>query len=175
MHARQLLYERALSIPAETMLVGNLQADVGSVEDRFAAETGAAPILLGDLRKLSPANREWYAEKIQQFKELRSHSDLLDSFFPLGNGSAPRDTAWDGFARLSRTDGGVIALFKNESNTTSVKIRIAAPPGARYKVRSIITGASVGEVSSDELSQGWNVDLPAQHRVEVLALDRMAR
>lgn len=174
MHARRLLYERAPSIPAETMLVGNLQADVGSAEDRFATETGAAPILLGDLRKLPQANREWYADKIQQFKQLRSRSDLLDSFFPLGNWSAPGETSWDGFARLSRTAGGVIALFKNESNTASVNIQIAAPPGARYKVRSLITGASAGEVSSGELSRGWKVNLPAQHRVEVLGLERMA-
>jgi alpha-galactosidase len=173
-HARQLLYERASSIPAETMLVGNLQADVGSVEDRFATETGAAPILLGDLRKLSRSNREWYADKIAQFKQLRSRSDLLDSFFPLGNWSAPRETTWDGFARLSRTAGGVIALFKNESNTASVKIQIAAPPGAHYKVQSLITGASLGEVSSNQLSSGWDVSFPAQHRVEVLGLERMA-
>jgi alpha-galactosidase len=175
MHARQLLYERAHSIPAETMLVGNLQADIGSVEDRFATETGAAPILLGDLRKLSPANRELYADKIRQFKQLRSQSDLLDSFFPLGNWSAPGETTWDGFARLSRTAGGVIALFKNESNAASATIQIAAPPEARYRVRSLITGASAGEVSSRELGQGWKVDFPAQHRVEVLALERMAR
>lgn len=175
MHARQLLYERALSIPSETMLVGNLQADVGSVEDRFAAETGAAPILLGDLRKLSQANREWYADKIRQFKQLRSHSDLLDSFFPLGNWKMPGETTWDGFARLSRTAGGVVALFKNESKTASVNIQVAAPPDARYRVRSLITGASAGEVSSSELSRGWKVTLPADHRVEVLELERIAR
>lgn len=174
MHARQLLYERALSIPAETMLVGNLQADVGSAEDRFATEAGAAPILLGDLRKLSQANREWYADKIRQFKQLRSRSDLLDSFFPLGSWSAPGETTWDGFARLSRTAGGLVALFKNESNTASVHIQIAASPGARYKVRSLITGTTAGEVNSSELSRGWKVALPAQHQVEVLELERTA-
>ena len=54
--ARILLYTRALSIPAETMLIGNLRAPSPSIEERLATELGAAPLLLRDLRKLSHVN-----------------------------------------------------------------------------------------------------------------------
>lgn len=103
--ARMLLYTRALSIPAETMLIGNLRAPSPSIEERFATEIGAGPLLLGDLRKLTASERAWYAEKIRWFKDLRSRAALNDSFFPLGNWTQPNAAAWDGFARLSRHSG----------------------------------------------------------------------
>lgn len=58
--ARQLLYQRAVSMPVESILIGNLHADVPSKEESFATAVGSAPLLLGDLRKLSEADRRWY-------------------------------------------------------------------------------------------------------------------
>ena len=52
LQARQLLYQRAVSMPVEAMLIGNLHADAHPVEARFATAIGSAPVLNGDLRKL---------------------------------------------------------------------------------------------------------------------------
>src|SRR5579863_4044103 len=62
--ARQLLYQRAVSIPVESMLIGNLHAEMDPIEERFATAIGSAPVLLGDLRRLSDADRRWWREKI---------------------------------------------------------------------------------------------------------------
>jgi alpha-galactosidase len=169
--ARMLLYTRALSIPAETMLIGNLRAPTPSIEERLATELGAAPLLLGDLRKLSPSERGWYGEKIRWFKDLRGRVALNDSFFPLGSWLQPNAAAWDGFARLSRDSDGMIVLFRNQGSGEDAEIRLPVAAGIAYRAKSVITGRSLGMISSDELARGWKVKLPAPHRVEIIELD----
>jgi len=171
-HARTLLYSRAPSIPVEAMLIGNLRAPTPPIEDRFATEIGAGPILLGDLRKLSQQERGWYSEKIHWFKDLRGRASINDSFFALGNWAQPGVASWDGFARLSRESSGVVALFKNRSDVDSVEIRLPAPPGIAYTAKSIMTNENLGRVSTDDLARGWKVKLAADHTVEVIELDR---
>src|SRR6202167_1903995 len=83
LQARQLLYQRAASMPVETVLIGNIHADVPSIQESFATALGSAPLLLGDLRKLSAADRHWYREKIGWFKRLRRAAKISESFFPL--------------------------------------------------------------------------------------------
>jgi alpha-galactosidase len=173
LHARMLLYSRAPSIPTETMLIGNLRAP-SSIEEHFATEIGSGPLLLGDLRKLSEGEREWYSKKIGWFKDFRSRTSITDSFFPLGSWIQPGLASWDGFARLSRESGGIIVLFKNQSAADSVEIRLPAPPGLEYRAKSIITDKVIGRVSADDLTRGWKVRLPADRGVEIVELVRVS-
>ena len=172
LQARTLLYQRALSIPGETMLIGNLQAQTAPIEERFAAAIGSGPLFLGDLRQLPNSDRQWYGSKVQWFKELRRHASLSDSFFPLGNWRQPGAQAWDGFARLSRDSDGVIVLFKNQSNAVSATIQFPAPPGATYAARSVISGTSLGQVTATQLTQSFSVRFPPGHSVEMIELIR---
>jgi alpha-galactosidase len=172
LHARSLLYPRALSIPAETMLIGNLRAPVPSIEEHFATVIGSAPLLMGDLRKLSDGDQQWYAERIQAFKNLRQRAALTDSFFPLGHWEAPQLGAIDGFARLSRTGDGLLVLFRNRSKTGDFTAKVLAPAGATYEAHSLITGATIGTVSAQELQDGWPVHFAGDHPTEVLELRR---
>ena len=172
LNARMLLYSRAPSIPVEAMLIGNLRAPGASIEARFATEIGAGPLFLGDLRKLSPEERQWYFEKIRWFKELRSRMPINESFFPLGNWKQPNSASWDGFARLSRNAGGIIALFKNQSTAGSAEIRLPAIPGVTYRANSIVTNKSLGTISAADLTRGWKVRLPSDRAVEVIELER---
>jgi alpha-galactosidase len=172
LHARMLLYQRAPSIPVETMLIGNLRAPTGSMEEHFATAIGSAPLFLGDLRQLSATAQAWYGTKIRWYEELRSHASLADSFFPLGDWEQPNASAWDGFARLSRESDGVLVLFQNQSRTHAVTIRLVPPPGARYHLQSVVTGSSLGEPSAAQLEKGISVSFPAGHSVEIVHLQR---
>ncbi len=172
LHARMLLYSRGVSIPTETMLIGNLRASTSSIEERFATEIGGGPLLLGDLRKLSPDEREWYSEKIRWFKGIRGRAALNDSFIPLGSWTQPGAASWDGFARLSRKSDGIVVLFKNQSGAESVEIRLPAIPGVEYRAKSIMTHKILGRVGADDLTRGWKVELPADHAVEIIELNR---
>ena len=90
-------------MPVESMLIGNLHADIPTPQETFATAIGSAPLLLGDLRKLSAADQQWYQDHIRWFKKLRRSTNINESFFPLGNWRQPTSAAWDGFARLSRS------------------------------------------------------------------------
>jgi alpha-galactosidase len=166
--ARMLLYHRAISMPADAMLIGNLQANMPNPAEVFATVVGSAPLLLGDLRKLSASDRSWYREHILWFKELRAKSSLSDSFFPLGSWQQPRADAWDGFARISYAGTGIITIFRNESGAASVDVKLPLLPKGNYRIHSAMTHRDLGIVSDRDWSQGISVPFEPLQKVEIL-------
>lgn len=170
--ARMLLYQRALSIPAEAMLIGNLRASTPPIEQRFSIAIGSGPVLLGDLRKLAPSQQNWWRTYIGWYRQLREHAALQDSFFPLGAWRQPGTGRWDGFARLSRSSDGIVVLFRNSNDVQQATVRIVAPPEARYSVHSVLDGRSLGEVTARQLDDGWTSRFDPAHAVTILELRR---
>jgi alpha-galactosidase len=168
--ARTLLYQRALSMPVESMLIGNLHGEQPVIQERFATEMGAAPVLLGDLRKLSDADQQWYHEKIAWFKHLRSTTKISESFFPLGSWLQPSAATWDGFARLARSGEGVIALFRNHSNSSEVNVQLPLIPEGKFKLHSVISNQDLGVFTKTDWVRGVPVSFQGSGSVEVLAV-----
>ena len=168
LQARTLLYQRAPSMPAESMLIGNLHADLPSPQETFATAIGSAPLLLGDLRKLSPADQQWYQDHIRWFKKLRGNTNINQSFFPLGNWRQPSSAAWDGFARFSHSGDGVIAIFRNKSTTSAANIQLPLMPEGKFKVRSVVTNKDLGVFTHDDWIRGVPVGLSGSQSVEIL-------
>jgi alpha-galactosidase len=166
--ARTLLYQRAASMPVDAMLIGNLHAEMPSVQDAFATAIGSAPLLLGDLRKLSPADQQWYQDHIRWFKQLRRSTNISESFWPLGNWRQPSAAEWDGFARLSHTGSGVIAIFRNQSNASTANIQLPLMPAGGFKVRSVITNKDLGTITKDDWARGVPVEFSGAQSVEIL-------
>ena len=171
LQVRQLLYARAGSMPVEAMLIGNLHADLPTIEESFATTIGSAPLLLGDLRKLTASDRAWYAKKIAWFKQLRKRVNLSESFFPLGSWRQTSPTAWDGFARLAKSGEGLIALFRNKSAAAQAVVELPLIPEGRYQTRSVITGKDIGTFDRPAWKSGVRIPFPAQ--VEILELQRI--
>ncbi|HET6217169.1 MAG TPA: alpha-galactosidase [Acidobacteriaceae bacterium] len=172
LQARTLLYQRAPSMPVESMLIGNLHADLPSPQETFATAIGSAPLLLGDLRKLSTADQQWYHDHIQWFKQLRKSTDLNQSFFPLGDWRQPSSATWDGFARLSRTGDGVIAIFRNKSDTSMVNLQLPLIPNGRFKVHSVVTNKELGTFTKDDWMRGVPVQFAGSQAVEILEVKK---
>jgi alpha-galactosidase len=170
--ARTLLYLRSLAIPVETMLIGNLHAEMPSIEERLATAMGSAPLFLGDLRKLTPAELDWYHERVRLFKQLRQGPSISEGFFPLGNWQQPGASSWDGFVRLNRQGSGLMVLFKNETNLDSVEIKLPMLPESSYALESIMTGSQLGEFDGAKLQRGISVGFPKGHKVEILRINR---
>jgi len=169
---RTLLYHRAMAIPVETMLIGNLRATTPNLEEHFATVIGSAPLFLGDLRQLTPQQVRWLAEKIRWFKEFRRAVAINEGFFPLGDWRQPNVVSWDGFARLSRQGEGIIVLFKNESHFDQVAVELPAFPDGTFHLRSVMTGRVLGTRSGDQFRHGIQIHLPSEHKVEVLEIRR---
>jgi alpha-galactosidase len=171
--ARTLLYHRSLAIPVETMLIGNLRAETPSIEERFATACGSAPLLLGDLRRISPSHVEWYREKIAWFKNLRRSINLNDGFFPLGDWLQPSCTTWDGFARLSGEGEGMMVVFKNESNARDATVKIPNYPDGRFSLHSVMTGDSIGLFSGRQFRSGVVLPIPPEHKVQIIEVRKV--
>ncbi|MGO8786053.1 MAG: hypothetical protein ACLQVL_01540 [Terriglobia bacterium] len=170
--ARTLLYHRSLAIPVETMLIGNLRANAAPIEERLATMMGSGPMCLGDLRALTPEQQDQYGERIHWFKSFRKTVSFNESFFPLGNWAQPGGAHPDGFARLSRQGQGVIVVFRNDSPDGKLKVEIPTFPDGAYCVRSEMTGRSLGNFSGEQIRRGWEVQVPAGHKVEVLQISK---
>jgi len=168
--ARQLLYQRAATIPVEAMLIGNIHAEMPTIEERFATAIGSGPLLLGDLRKLSGSDRGWYREKIAWFKKLRRSARITESFFPLGSWLEPTPGAWDGFARLDRSGRGMMAIFRNESREASATVHLPLIPAGRYGLRSIMRGRDIGVFSASDWASGVAIPLQSEARADVFEL-----
>ncbi len=168
--ARTLLYLRSLAIPSETMLIGNLQAEMPSLEERLVTAMASGPLFLGDLRKLTPQQQSWYGEKIQWFKALRREISLTEGFFPLGDWKQPGGACWDGYARLSRGGEGIIALFKNHAQIDRLVVRLPVFPDGAFRVRSVMSGRETGTLSGESFRKGVQISIPEGQRVEVLEI-----
>ena len=155
--ARTLLYHRAMAIPVETMLIGNLRASTPTLEEHFATVIGSAPLFLGDLRKLTSEQVAWLAEKIKWFRELRRAVPMNEGFFPLGDWRQPNVVSWDGFARLSRQGEGMLVLFKNESRFDDVAVELPAFPEGAFQLRSVITGQALGTRTGEQFRHGIQI------------------
>ena len=118
LQVRTLLYQRGMAIPVESMLIGNLQAEIPTWQEHAATEIGSAPVFLGDLTKQTAAESHHYKEWIARYTKLRSAVQMTDSFFPLGSWQQPRADQWDGFARLARSGEGMVVLFRNDSHAS---------------------------------------------------------
>ena len=156
LQARQLLYSHAATMPAEAMLIGNIHADLPTIEESFATAIGSAPLLLGDLRLLSATDRAWYGKRIGWFKQFRRQHKISESFFPLGSWQQTTPGAWDGFARFDRNGNGVIALFRNESNAKEAVVQLSQLPEGKYKLHSIISGTNLGLFGKSD----WTIGVP---------------
>jgi len=168
LQARTLLYQRAVSMPAESMLIGNIHGELPNIQESFATEIGSAPLLLGDLRNLSAADQQWYREKIDWFKKLRATTKISESFFPLGSWLQPSPAAWDGFARLARSGNGVIVVFRNKSNVSAANVQLSVIPEGRFKLRSVITGQELGVFTSADFVHGVQIKFSSTDTVDIL-------
>ena len=168
LQARQLLYLRAASMPVESMLIGNIHAELPTIQETFATAIGSVPLLLGDLRKLSAADRQWYHEKIGWFKKLRKSTKISESFFPLGSWRQTTPAAWDGFARMARTGNGVIALFRNKSSVGEAVVELPLLPAGKYEIKSAMSGKVLGVFDKADWARGVTVKFAGSERVEVL-------
>jgi alpha-galactosidase len=168
LQARTLLYQRAISMPVESMLIGNIHGELPTIQESFATELGSAPVLLGDLRNLTADDQHWYHEKIDWFKKLRARAKISESFFPLGSWLQPSPANWDGFARLAHSGNGVIAVFRNKSNVPSATVQLPLIPDGTFKLHSVITNQDLGMFTKADWIRGVEVKFSGSNPVEIL-------
>lgn len=167
--ARMILYQRGMAVPAESMLIGNVQGETGSWRVRAATEMGSWPLLLGDFRKVSSQDQAHYADWIAHYRELREQVPFNESFFPLGDWQQPRSDRWDGFARLSSKGEGLIVLFRNEAGDATAHVSIPGFPDGTITAH-IWDSNQTSSWTGEQLREG--IDIPIASDAEVIELRR---
>jgi alpha-galactosidase len=171
LQARMLLYQRAMAIPVETMLIGNLQPEVGPWQERIGTAMGAGPLVLGDLSKQPAADSRNLKNWIARYDRLRKSVALTDSFFPLGSWQQPRADQWDGFARLARNGEGLIVLFRNNSKAPSAEISIPGYPDGAFSFTSW-TDAKSWDLQGAAMKNRTSIPFRGDNAVEVIEIHR---
>ncbi len=169
--ARMLLYQRAMAIPVETILIGNLQPEVGSWQECVGTAMGGGPLFLGDLRKQSSTDSQKMKNWITRYNRLRNSVALTDSFFPLGSWQQPRADQWDGFARLARNGEGLIVLFRNDSKAPAAEISIPGYPDSVFTFTSW-TDDNRWDVQGSALKAKLSLAFHGDETVEVIEVRR---
>lgn len=167
--ARMLLYHRAMAVPADAMLIGNVQGETGSWRVRAATEMGSWPLLLGDFRKVSSQDQAHYADWIAHYRALREQVPFNESFFPLGDWQQPRSDRWDGYARLSAKGEGLIVLFRNDAHDATAHVSIPGFPDGAITAR-VWDSNQTSSWTGEQLRHG--IDIPIANDAEVIELRR---
>ena len=102
-------------------------------------------------------------------QEAQANTNINESFFPLGNWRQPSAAEWDGFARLSHSGSGVIAVFRNQSNAASADIQLPLMPAGRFSIHSVVTNKDLrGGFTKEEWAHGVPVGFSGSQSVEIL-------
>ena len=173
---RTLAWERALTLPASSLVIGNLWMDEEDHLLSFKSLAGTLPIMLGDPRKLSAPERAEYKALAGWLKELEASHGFMAFRQDLPSFGAPHEGAWDGFARINTEtkSGGIVGVFRHgaEESVRRVTVR-GLDPNARYAVKRGSARMRIAELTGRELEEsGFQVELPRRYDGDLFEITR---
>ncbi len=134
---RNLAWNRSPAMPAGSLIIGNMRLDDPRWDIVIASTNCGMPIVCGDLRNLSPAERagikawaQWTRDAWKRHRYLLYRRDMPGFDEPAKGG-------WDGFCRIN-TDtgsGGIIGVFRQGAEQAHHLVTIPGLiPKWRYSV-----------------------------------------
>ena len=111
---RNLAWWRSPAMPASYMLIGNRRLDTPEGIDELRTMMGTFPVMLGDLRTISPVKRQEIRRWSDWIIELQNKYDYDLFRQDLPGFGEPTEGSWDGYARIN-TDtkrGGIVGIFR---------------------------------------------------------------
>ena len=160
---RKLAWERASAIPATSLVIGNLYMNDKDRLLAFKSLAGTLPIMLGDPRRLSPAERAEYREWSSWLKSLEERHSYMSFRQDLPGFGEPQEGAWDGFARINTEtkSGGLVGVFRHNAAESVRRVSVRGlDPAVRYAVLKGAKGERVAEMTGRELEDhGFEAEL----------------
>lgn len=161
--ARLLAWQRSPTLPASTLVIGNLLMNDAEYELALKSLAGTLPIMLGDPRKLSNKDRRNYKQWISWLKALEQRHKYTSFRQDLPGFGEPSEGCWDGFARINTEtkSGGLIGVFRQGSKERSRIVTINyLDPNKQYSVREGKTNKIITTKSGKQLeTTGFHVSL----------------
>jgi len=173
---RRLAWERSAALPASSLVIGNMSMNGGEHALAFKSLAGTLPIMLGDPRKLSAAERADYREWASWLKKLEVRHGCMAFRQDLPGFGEPQEGAWDGFARINTEtkSGGLVGVFRCNAAERSRRVAVRGlDPNAKYAVLKGAKGERVAEATGAELmAKGFPVTLPEEIDGELFEMRR---
>ena len=167
LRVRQLAWWRSPALPASSLVIGNLQMNEETFEFSLKSLIGSLPIVLGDPRKLSTANRAKVKKWSVWMQEMQKKHDYMSYRKDLPGFGEPIEGMWDGWMRMN-TDtktGGIIGVFRqgapDERRTVVLK---DLDPARQYSVRLAPDGKEILATTGKLLMEkGFDVTLTKKY------------
>lgn len=164
LYVRNLAWGRTPALPATSLVIGNLYLNGPGHMLSFKSLAGTLPIMLGDPRKLSAAERAEYREWASWLKALEARHSFMSFRQDLPGFGEPQEGSWDGFARINTEtkSGGLVGVFRCNAAERSRRVAVRGlEPDAKYAVLKGAKGECVVELTGRELGEdGFEAVLP---------------
>ena len=174
LRVRNLAWGRSPALPATSLVIGNLLMDEKHHELGFKSLTGSLPIMLGDPRKLSPAERSRYKSWADWLNSLEARHAYMSFRQDLPGFGEPTDGAWDGFCRINTDSGsgGLVGVFKQGAREKTRMVTVPyLKPDKIYQVKQGFGGKIIATVQGKELAEdGFLVTLNELHDGELFEI-----
>ncbi len=176
MRVRQMSWWRSPVIPATSMVIGNQRFDDPEFELSLMSLAGSLPIVLGDPRLLSKAERARMKSWADWLREMQSKHDYTMYRQDLKGYGEPAEGNWDGYQRINSDtrSGGIAGIFRQGSpeSQRTVTIRFL-DPSAMYEVRKAPTGELIMRSSGKDLAEkGFQVTFSKKYDGAVFEITR---
>lgn len=174
---RNMAWWRSPAIPATALVIGNPEMQDAGWEMHIKSIAGALPIMLGDPRKLSPADLKKYRGYADWLQAMENKHDIMNFRQDLAGFGEPLEGMWDGFQRIN-TDtksGGIVGVFKQGAIETERQVSIQyLVPEKIYTIREAVSGKVIKKLTGEQLAKtGFKVIIAEQYGGQLfeIALD----
>ena len=114
LRVRNMAWWRSPAMPATALVIGNPEMQDTAWDLHIKSLAGALPIMLGDPRKLSPADFTKYRAFADWLQLMDNRYQTMSYRQDLPGLGEPMEGAWDGFQRINTElrSGGIIGVFR---------------------------------------------------------------
>jgi alpha-galactosidase len=172
---RQMFYDRSRVVPASALLIGNQSIDSDNYPYVYFSMVSTSALMLGDPRKLTTTDIEFYLKWNKWFKEIEEkyqfsqYRQVYDIF------DRPTDNNWDGNYRINtEKSSGLMFFFRNNSSDTTRIFKVPClNPDNTYRIYSYEDGKTWNSCrGSDLINSGVSVTIPCTYSAKVLLIEK---
>ncbi|RRB14244.1 alpha-galactosidase [Larkinella knui] len=173
LRVRNMAWWRSPAMPATALVIGNPEMQDAGWEMHIKSLAGALPIMLGDPRKLAPADLKKYRNYADWLQRMENKYQIMSYRQDLPGFGEPMNGMWDGFQRINTETkaGGIIGVFRHGATEQSRQVTVRyLDPAKRYQIKSI-DGNVVSSLTGQALqTTGFTVSLTGSYSGELFEI-----
>jgi alpha-galactosidase len=167
---RQMAWWRSPAISATALVIGNPRMDDAGWETHIKSLAGALPIMLGDPRKLSPAELKKYRAYADWLQSMQTRHDIMSYRQDLPGFGEPQEGGWDGFQRINTETraGGILGVFRHGAVESKRTVTINyLEPAKSYEVKTMDGKMVIASTGRELAAKGFEVRIEGLHAGEL--------